>query len=267
MHRIGVVYLARARDGIEAAERFLFSYAAYPAGLPHELLIVHKGLHKADARRREDLFGKVPHGKLFMADFGFDIRAYRMAAEGLACEHLLFFNTFSEILGAGWLEKPYSLVTKPGVGLVGATGSWESMYANVLAEKPAGAAERATHWLRKTSCRFCFAPFPNYHVRTNAFIMQRELMLKLWPRLVLTKRGAYLLENGANSLTRRVVQRGLKVMVVGRDGTGFEKEDWNRSWTFRQGNQENLLIGDNQTRRYQNADEETRKHLARAAWG
>ena len=92
-------------------------------------------------------------------------------------------------------------------------------------------------------------------------------MLMLWPRCVLTKRGAYLFENGKHSLTKRVMRQGLKMIVVGRDGKGYEKEEWNRSGTFRQRNQENLLVADNQTRRYANADEAARNHLARAAWG
>ncbi len=42
----------------------------------------------------------------------------------------------------------------------------------------------------------------------------------------------------------------LRVLVVGRDGIGYEKHQWNISNTFWQGTQGNLLIADNQSRSY-----------------
>jgi len=91
--------------------------------------------------------------------------------------------------------------------------------------------------------------------------------LKVWPRWVVTKRGAYLFENGKNSLTQRILRMNLEVLLVGRDGHSYRKEEWSRSKTFRLDNQQNLLVADNQTRQYDQADLETRKHLTRAAWG
>jgi hypothetical protein len=74
-------------------------------------------------------------------------------------------------------------------------------------------------------------------------------------------------ESGKKSLTRQVLQMHLSVLVVGKNGVGYEKEDWNVSGTFRQGNQDNLLIGDNQTNTYLNGSPELRKELSRHAWG
>ena len=59
----------------------------------------------------------------------------------------------------------------------------------------------------------------------------------------------------------------LEVLLVGRDGRSYRKEEWSRSKTFRLDNQQNLLVADNQTRQYDQADLETRKHLTRLAWG
>ena len=56
-------------------------------------------------------------------------------------------------------------------------------------------------------------------------------------------------------------------VVVGRDGSGYEKELWSQSGTFRQGRQENLLIADNQTRRFASANQSLKDQLIHSAWG
>ena len=115
--------------------------------------------------------------------------------------------------------------------------------------------------------RFFFHPYPNHHIRTTAFMLSRETMLNVWPSSILTKKSAYLFENGKHSLTRRVMQMGLKVLVTGRDGQAYEMNSWHASNTFRQSRQENLLVADNQTLQYERADYEQRTQLARLSWG
>jgi hypothetical protein len=56
-------------------------------------------------------------------------------------------------------------------------------------------------------------------------------------------------------------------LVVGRDGKAYKKEDWNKSNTFWQDNQENLLISDNQTNKYSRAYSKERMALSLLAWG
>src|SRR5262249_17799329 len=112
-----------------------------------------------------------------------------------------------------------------------------------------------------------FHPFPNHHLRTNGFMIERDTMLQVWPRLITTKRGAYLFENGKNSLTQRILRLHRNVLVVGRNGQIYEKEAWARSGTFRNHGQDNLLIADNQTRQFDHADEKLRKYLELVTWG
>ncbi|HEX8559483.1 MAG TPA: hypothetical protein VF668_15380, partial [Pyrinomonadaceae bacterium] len=56
-------------------------------------------------------------------------------------------------------------------------------------------------------------------------------------------------------------------LVVGRDGRGYEPAEWAESFTFRRGEQHNLLVSDNQTRYYEAADAATRRRLEESAWG
>ena len=109
--------------------------------------------------------------------------------------------------------------------------------------------------------------FPAPHLRTNAFVLERELMLRIQPGSLADKAGAYLLESGRRSFARQIERMGLQVLVAGRDGGAYAASEWPRSHTFWQGAQENLIVADNQTRSYESADFEVRSLLAAHAWG
>lgn len=194
------------------------------------------------------------HDELHMPRRRLDLAAYADVAEERAEPWLFFCNSNSELLAGGWLATMLEHALRPGIGLVGATASYESFYtAAALWEKP----------LR----RLRFDPFPNPHVRTNGFLIERELMLDLhWPK-VRRKHAAWALESGRRSVTAQIAERGLEPVVVGRDGEAYERDRWPDSGTFRSGDQSNLLIADNRTRQYDDASPEDRRMLARLAWG
>lgn len=272
MNQIGVVHLARAQNGLKPFEDFLRSYRQHPAGIAHDLVVVFKGFGSKEAAAPwEKAVSDIPHKTIFISDWGFDLRAYRLAAEQVENPFVYFLNSFSEILSDGWLGKTFTLIQRGGVGIVGATGSWESMYSNAIRDfgkfAPTAFGSRLSGIARVKACKICFNSFPNYHIRTNAFMMSRDIMLGLWPRIIITKRGAYLFENGKNGLTKRILSLGLNALVVGKDGVGYNKEEWVGSNTFRKSEQQNLLVADNQTRLYQNADEQIRIRLSAFAWG
>jgi hypothetical protein len=104
-------------------------------------------------------------------------------------------------------------------------------------------------------------------LRTNGFMLDRELMLDLdWP-LPRSKLEALALESGSRSISRQVWERGLDVRVVGCDGVAYPAERWRESATFRSGAQRNLLIADNRTLQYEEADPAFKDTLERMAWG
>ena len=112
-----------------------------------------------------------------------------------------------------------------------------------------------------------FPGFPNPHLRTNGFIADRQTLLELKPGRIEDKTDTYALESGRRSLTRQLRRTGGEVVLVGRNGRAYKPEEWARSDTFWQAAQGNLLIGDNQTRTYEEGDAERRRMLAAHAWG
>jgi hypothetical protein len=203
-----------------------------------------------------------------------------IAAKSAQADYLCFLNSYSVLLDEDWLSKLQCHIKRPEVGLVGATGSYESHYsANLgfLRKLPPG-VQPSRSLLRRWAGRYLlrrrvswskrwFAPFPNYHVRTNSFVLLRERMLAFGDLPLQSKGDTYIFESGKQGLTQRLLGMGLEVLLVGRDGKAYTKEQWPESYTFRMGNQENLLVADNQTQVYQEADEATRAEMSERTWG
>ena len=123
----------------------------------------------------------------------------------LDAEHLCFVNSESVPLAEGWLAALAAAVREPGVGAVGATGSYE--------------ATRSRLPLRRRR----WPAFPNPHLRTNAFMISSEVMRDLrWPD-VTSKREAWELESGWRGMTRQLWYRGLQTLVVGRDHRAYSR--------------------------------------------
>ncbi|HKR78258.1 MAG TPA: hypothetical protein VJR69_01030 [Nitrospira sp.] len=267
---ISVVHLVRKKNGIEPFKQFLESYLKYPAGIRHELLILYKGFTRSAERAPyEALLSGVRHSFLTVADFGFDLRAYFIAAERSTSEYLCFLNSFAVLMDKDWLLKLYRHIRKPDVGLVGATGSWGSLRSGQVRKLPLWKKilKPFVRPARRAYFDLYFDTFPNYHIRTNGFMISRNTMGRIRRGVILTKMQVYRLESGKNSITKQVEQMGLTAVVVGKDGLSYDKEEWASSGTFWRGDQSNLLISDNQTRNYDNGDADDRRMRQLFAWG
>lgn len=254
MAELCVVHLLWGPLGREPVERFAEAYCAHPAGRDHRLLLVFNGF-TSDAERAEAraALGGIGDDELHLDAPVQDLDAYRQVVHEVDAERLVFLNSYSQVLADDWLD----LLVRhagPGVGLVGATGSWESLLT------PAPLPLKA---VRLPS----FPPFPNPHVRTTGFTIERALARELrWPR-IRRKSDAWKLENGKRSLSRQVQERGLRILVAGRDGVAYGPDAFHASATYRTGDQANLLISDNRTRDYATGDPALRRTLERLAWG
>lgn len=266
---IAVVHLVRAANGPEPLRRFMQSYVAHPAGYEHELVLLCKGFdRKVLPHEMTEAIGSVAHTTVHVPDFGVDIDAYRAGVGRIPNEYLCFLNSYSRILADDWLARLMAVAQRPGVGLVGATGSAESMSSALESLGSRGIKTDLVDALLLRRWRFArdFPAFPNYAIRTNGFVIRRDLFIELCPSRIGRKRAAYRFESGRWGLTRLVQARGLEVYVVGKNGA-HPPGDWARSGGFRQGRQSNLLIADNQTDRFADADPATREWLASLAWG
>jgi hypothetical protein len=282
--RISVIHLVWAPLGLAPFKEFVASYREHQAGSEHQLVVVFNGIgNRQEAEVYHRVLDGLAYQSVVLEEPTLDIPAYLTAAQRIRSEWLCFLNSYSVIRSENWLAKLYQHASLPGVGLVGATGSWESRYSSFRqahrdAVRSLPPASRPLHHGRRGVWRMryelqaarlgmAFHAFPNAHIRSNAFMLARESMLRLRVPPIREKLGAERFESGRSSMTRQVVARGLKALVVGSDGVAYSEDHWPDSATFRSGDQRNLLVEDNRTRQYADADHTMRQTLAGMAWG
>jgi hypothetical protein len=112
-----------------------------------------------------------------------------------------------------------------------------------------------------------FLPFPNPHIRSNGFMVQRERLLSFSSAQVQKKLDACAFESGADSLTVQIRKAGLSAIIVDNNGRGYDVENWSTGQLFRVGNQGGLLLTDNQSRAFENMSAGARVTHARITWG
>jgi hypothetical protein len=281
--------------------RFADSYRRHPAGTEHRLLVIFNGFDQdqdlAPWRRAiEDL----NYEELRTTTPVLDLAAYMQAVERVPAARYCFLNSHSAILADRWLEIMQSIADDPGVGAVGATGSWASQSSYLRLELALGGPYRAVFTNRLATIRtlaslspgepapapardpvrgalsggrtlvhyaIAYASFPSPHLRTNGFLIDRDRWLQVCSNEPTDKGAAYRFESGRHGMTARLRAIGLRVLVAGRSGRAYESSEWPASRTLWQGNQESLLVEDNQTRSYQHGDIDVRRALSGFAWG
>jgi hypothetical protein len=296
---IAVVHLVWGPLGPRRLREFVMSYRAHPPGVEHDLVVLFNGV---DAECADELSAElqgVDHRKLVLDQPRQDLAAYAAAAATLSHESLCFLNSYSAVLSDDWLAKFSSALEEPGVGLVGATGSWASMrsyafyylglpspYRSVWHDRrsmirefreldgertgnapPPGITAHLHTARALMSMVVGFASFPSPHIRTNAFMASRSLCRRLLAGSLAQKVQAHRQESGSNGITRCVERAGYRVLVVDREGQTFEARNWPESNTFWQGQQDRLLVSDNQTATYRDGTTARRTLLSTYAWG
>lgn len=270
---IAVLHLVRKGNPISALSTFLESYRRYPASEPHRLVILLKGFTEVVPSEIEMLLSNVTHDRIYCPDGGFDIGSYFYGIEHITEHFVMLTNSFTELSTNDWLMKLLAAINLPGMGAVGATGSWESLSGRFLREP----IDNELPWLPRIVLKVksliigaglyvLFPGSPNVHLRTNALLIRRRDLLSHRPRHIHYKLQAWLFESGRRSLSYYLINRGLSLAVVGRNGTVYKPEDWDCSGTFWQGDQSNLLALDNQTRRYDDGDESFKRRKRLVAW-
>ncbi len=299
---LAAVHLVRESNGVEAFRRFMDSYRRHPSGVEHEVVLVLKGFASAAAAEPYvALAADLEPRCVRVPDEGFDLGAYRRAAMELPHRRLALLNSFSVILADGWLGLLSAPLDDPRVAAVAATASWGShvshmryeigmggpyarvfrdredthrVFATLAGQSPGtrvGTARSALQRLHQagTIARQLvgFAPFPAPHLRTNGLLVDRESWLSACTHAPRDKLAAHRMESGRRGITARLRAGGRELLVAARDGGMFDCSQWPRSVTFWQGDQHNLLIGDNQTLAYHEGDALTRGVLSGYAWG
>lgn|GEM_PF-280275 len=290
---IALVHLIWQPLGPAPFEAFLSSLERFEAGADYRLVLAFNGFSEPSEL---DDYRSLVRGndveEIVLQKPQLDISAYRLAAQMLDDEQLCFMNSHSTVVAESWLGLLSSALELPSVKLAGGSGSWGSHRSFMLNRLGLPNAYRHQLGSRQTvSSAFSsasspgseptlfgrlasvpgelvgFNGFPAPHVRTNAFLVDRDFFLSLEFGELDTKRATHRLESGENSFSTQILRTGSTVAVVGRNGPVLDWRRWPEANVFWQGDQQDLLISDNQTRAYDRANLTQRASMSAFAWG
>jgi hypothetical protein len=286
MKKLAVFHLVRKYNDIQMLRDFLVSYANHKSGVEHDLIIIFKGFtNDVDKTAQLELLSPFTYQSYDVSDHGFDITAYISACKHYAQVYLYlcFLNSHSVIQAKNWLKILYDNIIRENVGLVGATGSWQSLSGGrrfKIACAVGGCflktvLSKSTRKVKKEEIcdvyqHFMFLlnfdQFPNVHIRTNSFMISSVLMLEVCHQQIDSKYDAYKFESGKKGLSKTIINKRLKLLMVGSDGQAYEPKSWPNSNIYMNNAQDNLLISDNMTRKYTSRTPEGRNNLRELSW-
>lgn len=302
MAEVAVLYLVRKGNDPDMLKRFLSAYKKHMPKVSHDLIIIWKNFDNTIDEIHNEIIKKVNRVDLFVPDDGYDIESYRLAINIIEYKYICFLNSHSEPICDEWLDNMHSVLSKKNVGLVGCTGSWQSHHSLFLGvlkhvilvtifRKARKMSKKQSQTINKKTSSNCkrevtnaqsllqfilyiknnwkylvyVKPYPNPHIRTNAFMCEMETLKKVdW--VSRTKFECYLFESGRKSIMNQVLNLNQQVYIVGRNKRAYSYEEWHISDIFWQNEQSNLMIADNQTRKYQKGNSNTRISLSWSAW-
>jgi len=298
-----LVHIVREVNGLGWLRGFADALRAHPPGTGYELVLAMKGF--SSRRQASPYLAEVadlaPHA-LFFEDRGFDLGPYFAVAARLRRHRYCFVKCQCRPLVDGWLAKLDAALDRPGVGQAGSTGSWTSLhswllytsglpssYTSVLpSRREARAVIAAMQVQQGTIARpsrmhsirtrlqtlpkipeelLGFRPFPAPHMRLTSFVITHAALKELRLFEIQVKGDTLALESGRESFTAQLERLGCTSLLVDRAGAVYEPEQWHRSRTFLQGDQEGLLVAENHTQAYADGDLARRRLLSSTAWG
>ena len=157
-----------------------------------------------------------------VSDQGRDIDAYFMASEMFDYDAFVFFNSWSVINKDGWLKTMLDDL-REDVGVVAAFSSrvsfrtdfpdWVGRMWNKfpLWKKVLLPLFAIYLWLR---LGIRIPAHPNFHIRTNGFLIRRDVMRQIHKPFLFDKIEAWKFESGYKSLTRQVLAKGYKITCL-----------------------------------------------------
>ena len=245
MPRITVIFLWRKINDPRYACAFFRSLKDQQAGEEYDLVIAAKGYGAEEPIAYANVLSSLPCSSYKTMHFPDEMpptAVFREAAALCNTEFVLPLISWSRIIAPNWLSRYLEAFDSiPDCGIVGASGGYECLNDDT--------------------------PFPNVGIRSNAFMVRTEIFNSLNAGLQLTLLDGNGFEAGPNGMTKQIVARGLKPVIVDRFGGRWLPEDWPKSRTFRLAEQEGLLIADNRTMQYTCGSRRKRGRLVKRCWG
>ena len=276
---ISLVYLCRGKDnGFEAAQKFIEHYSMYDSGCKHELIVIFKGWDKTKEMHKQNIklqFQLLDAKFVELDDDGFDWGAYMRVTPMLESDFICFLNTFSRPLSNFWLKNMHDCIKAKDIGICGATAAYkawrfsfpffEFRLGSIISYPLKIIRRLINHFYLLNHYPKQYCP----HIRSNGFILEREIFIDFikTTKIPISKRDCYKLESGNSSLSNYVMNLNKRLILIDKNGFGYDIEDWINSKTYCSPGQPELCIADNNTDLYDRSNIPNKKQMEHDVWG
>ena len=260
-----IVYLISNYDSLSNIFKFIKNYKKYKAGHAHNLIICYKNCYNKNLDK--SIKKKInPFKYKKFIDFGkndFDWGSYKRVAKKNKNKILFFFNCHSYPIKNNWLK--FFLNHYKSKTVLAPTGSFQSISSSSL---NGFYFKNLFHRLYYGFFNMINFPlFPNPHIRSNCFMISANDFLNLNLINCEKKIHAWLNESGRKSMTKQLLDKGFKLLVVNNENKKFLISHWKKSETYAVKKQGKLLISDKHTREYMSLNNERKKIYEKNVWG
>jgi hypothetical protein len=257
-------------------EQFLNSLLSFDAELLPHFVFIFKGFTRKEIRQLQERFNIKKNRFIIKDDLGFDLDAYYFATLHTRKRFLFFLNSYSILRCNNAISLLVSHALLSQSRFVGASGSHEAIgYRQPYLD--CTSIRSVLFFLLKVLHRtfyaifsgFGFDNFPNPHIRTNAFFVERSLWLEYFSNLSLplSKKQCLMIESGESSFTKFAKEESANPGVINSDGFFYNLNELKISDVFRSMNDTKNLIDDNRTLEFQKSSMDKKRSLSWDAWG
>jgi hypothetical protein len=272
----GIVYLCRGID-IDHQDIIDFSVSleknllALEPNYRYKIYIIFKGWEEKKHINPKYFFSNIKKKISFFdfSDDGFDLGTYFKVLKYVDEEYIYFFNSTSRIIDDNFFKFSINAMLDKKLGLLGWAGSFGTLrpsikkiffklkinininknFMNAIKNLLIDIIAFPYHlYLYKN-----FPKFPNPHVRSNAFLIKKDLYEEFSKisKYSETKIESCELESGKNGLTKFVQKKGYDVKVINSKNKIFDIRECDKSETWRTGDKQHVLVADNGTLSYE----------------
>ena len=271
-----VIFLLRNdRNALSNLENFLTSINKYDAGVNHEMVYIFKNFNNRELDRIQKDYEITEDQSIELSDSYYDIGSYYLATKHVKKGLVFFLNSYSRPQADNWLKFFVEAYSNNSSYLVGATGSYESLGFNMPYLKDFNPIS-VMKWGIKYFYRLLisiknyskFISYPNPHIRSNSFLTTSNIFLEYIEKvgIPITKKDCHQIESGLSSFTNFVKQRNLNPGIVDSLGKFYCLDSMHLSSVYRRSDQKHLIVKDNRTDNFENADKEEKISLCWDSW-
>ena len=261
-----VCFLFTVYDHDQKLINFIRHYKRFNAGINHHLVVCYKLLSLNKIIKLRRYFANIKHEEFIdpcnLNDW--DFGSYKRVAKHFYDKDILFLNSHSYPICTNWLKKLFLYKKKNTV--IAPTASYESLVDTIRLKNKYHKIIR--YIVRKLRFLKNFDKFPNPHLRTSSFLINSKVFYNyIKDKKLRNKEDTLKIESGKNSLTKYLIEKKIKILVVNSDGKKYNQIDWKKSKTYMYKNQNKNIISDKYTRIYNAFSLKKKKISEKNVWG